>query len=156
MTPITFRRRGPRDEPDKMTLTVTASMGALADRNDGEPDWRFDEREHPDDEAAGRTDRFLRHLVRRMACAQKDLGHGRFPPTWLTLRCPSSQLLTVGMPVEQHSALLLALARLRSIIFGPPLLAHLLGAPLALCHPMRVSRLPLRLSLLVASYAPCG
>eukprot|EP00966_Prymnesium_polylepis_P152735 3528037-Prymnesium_polylepis.2 len=57
ITTITFKRRGPRDEPDTMTLTITASVGLgadVADRNNGEPDWRFDDSEEPEDTDAAR------------------------------------------------------------------------------------------------------
>ena len=45
LTPLTFRRSGPRDDPAKQVLRITAGIGALADRPELEPDWRFDDAE---------------------------------------------------------------------------------------------------------------
>merc|ERR1711971_357841 len=39
--PLTFKRRGPRDEPTAIKATITAGVGVLAARNRAAPDWRF-------------------------------------------------------------------------------------------------------------------
>ena len=53
LTPVTITRRGQRDQPHKMVITITAGFGALAARNGGAPpDWRFDEAVPPADTVA--------------------------------------------------------------------------------------------------------
>jgi hypothetical protein len=54
MTPITFTRSHLRDAPGKSVLRVTAGFGALADRNDGAPDWRFDDKARAGDQEQAR------------------------------------------------------------------------------------------------------
>ena len=50
MPPMTFKRRGPRADPDKINATVTAGVGVLSANNKAPPDWLFSEDVPEDDQ----------------------------------------------------------------------------------------------------------
>ena len=64
LTPVTFRRSGPRDDSAKQSLCIYAGIGALTDRVDGVPDWRFHGSVSQASKAAGRL--FMSSALRAM------------------------------------------------------------------------------------------
>ena len=92
LTPVTFTRRGLRDEPHKMKLTVTAGFGALAARNgDNLPDWRFDDR-------VSLTGTGTRHAC---SCRKRS-------PRWRSARRGSSQRRCLSSELEMRGGRLRA------------------------------------------------
>jgi hypothetical protein len=74
LTPLTVTRRGPRDQPHKMTITIAAGFGALAARNgEAPPDWRFEEGVPPADTQAAQ------HFIRAALDAMEARTPGLVP-----------------------------------------------------------------------------